>query len=85
MLAVTKGDELGGGVDELVLERLALLLPRAREAERVERVRVGVHRVVEVHRVRRGGDKRARGDERAVGEGDVLEDLAMERNCGDGR
>ena len=62
--------------------RVALGLVHAREAERIERARVGVHRVVEVHRVRRGGDERACGDERAVGEGDVLEDLTVEGNYG---
>ena len=69
---------------ELVLcpLRVALGLVHARKAERVERARVGVHRVVEMHRVRRGGDERAFWDERPVGERDVLEDFTVEGNYG---
>ena len=72
MLAVAEGDELGGGVDELVLERLALLLPRTGEAERVERAGVGVVLLVEVRRALGSSDEGALGDDRAVDEGDVL-------------
>ena len=79
MLAVTKGDELGGGVDELVLERLALLLPRTREAQRVECAGVGVVLFVEVRRVLGSSDEGALGDDSTVDERDVLARLAGQR------
>ena len=74
VLAVSEGDVLGRGVHELVLRALALArAAHAREAERVEDVRVGVDRFVVVRRPHRGGDERALREERPVAERHVLE------------
>ena len=76
MLAVAEGDKLSGGIDELVLERLALLLPRTREAERVERAGIGVILLVEVRRALRSSDEGALRDDGTIDERDVLACLA---------
>ena len=58
MLPMPKSDILQRRVHELVLGALARRVAHAREPERVEHVRVGVHRVVVVRRPRRRRQQR---------------------------
>ena len=81
MLAVTECDELGRSVDELVLQRLSFALPRAGEAERVERVGVGVVLLVKMRRALGRCHESALGDDCAVDESDVLGCLPSQRRC----
>ena len=75
-LAMPESDELGGGLDELVFQLLALLLAHAGKAEGIEGLRVREVFLVEVRRELGANDHRALGDEGAVDERDVLNCLA---------
>ena len=81
MLAVTERDELGRSVDELVLQRLPFVLPRAGEAERVERASVGVVLLVKMCRALGSRHESALGDDCAVDESNVLGCLPSQRRC----
>ncbi len=80
MLAVAEGDVVDGGVDELVLQALAVALAHLREAEGVVYVCVGVDRLVVVGGMCSRNEECALRDERAVDESDVFHCIA-----GDGR
>ena len=82
MLAVAEGDEVVGGVHELVLQALAFFPAHLLEPERVEHLRVRVLRVVVVHRARGRDEHGALRDERPVVERDVLHGLARQADCG---
>ena len=72
---MSERDVFGRSASELEPGRALAItrrLTHAREAERVEHVRVCEVRVVEVHRVRRRAEDRALWDEHAVVEDDVL-------------
>ena len=79
MPAVTKGDVVEGGVDELVLQCFALGLAHLGKAEGVEGSRILVVHIVMMCRVRSRDDESALGKERAVTQGDILHNLARER------
>ena len=74
MPPVPKCDEVRRDLHELVLGALTRRrLAQAREAERVEDVRIGIERLVTVQRPRRRGHERALGYERPIAERDVFE------------
>ena len=81
MLSMSEWHVVDRSVHKLVLHALALAGPHAREPEAIERVSTGVDRVIAVGGVRGSAYERARRNESAVGKGDVLENLAVERDC----
>ena len=79
---MAEGDEVVGGIHELVLQALAFAPAHLLEPERVEHLRVRVLRVVVVHRPRGRDEHRALRDERPVVQRDVLHGLARQADCG---
>lgn len=80
MPPVPKCDEVRRDLHELVLGALTRRrLAQAREAERVEDVRIGIERLVAMERPRRRGHERALGYERPITESDILEGQTRHR------
>ena len=79
MLAVAEGDVVDGGVDELVLQTLAISLTHLREAEGLEHFCVSVDGLVVVRRVCCRGKESALRNECPVDESDILHCLPSNR------
>ena len=73
MLSVAERNVLERCVHELVLRALTRRVAHPREPERIEHLRVRVHRLVVVRGPRRRGQQRPGGNERPIAERDVLQ------------